>query len=128
MKTNRLTFPVRKVLKAVNEVRIAREVLTLYGTVTGPGLWLVGDEGVYLMPNTATKAPVIVYARECDPTKLPFENWWARKRATFGSDDGIEFIPLTDIEKLLSEFQKRNGPPCFFIIEITPDNFSTGFL
>ena len=128
MKKPSLTFPMPRFLKVVNEVRIAREVRTLYGAVTGPGLWLVGDDGVYLMPNTTTKPPVVVYARECDPTKLPFETWWATKEATFGSDDGVEFIPLADIEKLLAQFQKRHGSPRLFTIEITPDNFSTGFL
>jgi hypothetical protein len=123
-----LTFPWPKVLKAVNEVRIARQVRTLFGAETGPGLWLVGDEGVYLMPNTTTKSPAIVYARECDPTKLAFETWWAKKRASFGGDDGVEFIPLTDIEKLLAEFQNRHGQPRFFHVEITADKFSTGFL
>jgi hypothetical protein len=123
-----LTFPWPKVLMAVAEVRAARDVRTLYGAKTGPGLWLVGDEGVYLMSNTTAKARTIVYARECDPTKLPFDTWWANKQATFGGGDGIEFVPLKDIETSAAEFQKEYGPPRFFHVDMTPDNFSTGFL
>ena len=52
------------------------------------------------MPNTTAGKRIVVYARECDPTKLEFDAWWAAKRATFGDDDGIEFIPIEDIECL----------------------------
>jgi hypothetical protein len=45
------------------------------GEITGKGLWLVGDQGVYLMPNTDGKTRTIAYARECDPTKLEFDEW-----------------------------------------------------
>jgi len=123
-----LTFPWPKVLKALNEVRTAPEVRTLYGVETGPGLWLVGDEGIYLMPNTTAKARMIVYARECDPTKLPLDTWWAKKQASFGGGDGVEFIPLYDIEALVAEFHKQQGPPRFLHVDMTPDNFSTGLL
>lgn len=63
-----------------------------------PGLWLVGDQGVYLMSNgdpgerTGKDSLAVVYARECDP-RGNFDEWWAVKRATFGGDDGCEFIP-----------------------------------
>jgi hypothetical protein len=50
-------------------------VKSLYGAETGPGLWVVGDHGVYLMSNAAAKASAIVYANGCDPTKLPFDTW-----------------------------------------------------
>jgi hypothetical protein len=75
-----LTFPWPKVLEALSKVRAASEFRPLYGDKTGPGLWLVGDDGVYLMPNTTSKGRMIVFARECDPTKLPFDTWWANKR------------------------------------------------
>jgi hypothetical protein len=124
-----LTFPWPKVLKALSEVRTARKIRPLYGDETGPGLWLVGDKDVYFMPNTTEKAQTIVYAGECDPTKLPFDAWWEKKRATFGGVDGIEFISLRDIETRAAKFQEQHGPPRFFcIVDFTPDNFSTGFL
>jgi Protein of unknown function (DUF3085) len=123
-----LTFPVGRVLAAVTEAYRGPNPCTLYGVGTGPGLWLVGDEGVYLMPNTNAKPRTIVYARECDPTKLPFDTWWENKQATFGGGDGIEFIAAKDLMKDLREFNKQHGAPCFFHVEITPDKFATGFL
>ena len=42
-------------------------------------LRLVGDEGVYLMQNGQSigegRQP-LVYANECNPEKLPFDEWW----------------------------------------------------
>lgn len=61
--------------KAFEEIISAHTALELYGTATGKGLWLVGDDAVYPMPNTTDgvhhkgAAPrVVVYAEE---------NWWA---------------------------------------------------
>lgn len=69
-------------------------------------LWLVGDQGVYLMSNGKPELrdgdkAFVVYAREVDPTKLPFEEWWAAKRASFGGDDGCGALPLEKIEAVL---------------------------
>ncbi len=95
----KLHFKWTEVAKALDEVRKATGIRQLYGEDTGPGLWLVGDEGVYLMPNTTDPKRTIVYARECDPKKLDFDTWWANKRASFGGDDGVEFLPLADIKQ-----------------------------
>ena len=125
----RLHFPWAKVAKALAEVRTGTDVRTLYGAVTGPGLWLVGDEGVYLMPNTKAKARTIVYARECDPTKLDFETWWANKRRGFGGGDGIEFIDIKDIDRIAAAFVKDNHkklPLRLFYIDISEENFTIG--
>jgi hypothetical protein len=95
-----------------------------HGKNTGKGLWLVGDEGVYFMPNTTdgihhrtrTKGDtlLVVYARECDPTKLDFDTWWANKRASFGGDDGAEFFQLADVERFAA------GKPKYLVAEFTP--------
>jgi hypothetical protein len=124
----RLHFPWPKVLKALCEVHTAREIRTLYGAETACGLWLVGDEGVYLMPNTAPKARTIVYARECDPTKLDFETWWANKGATFGGGDGIEFIDLNEIDRIQAAFLKRHRLPVYFYVDISEEEFTIGIL
>jgi len=109
-------------------VRTARKIRTLYGAETGPGLWLVGDEGVYLMPNTTAKARTIVYARECDPTKLPFDTWWERKQTSFGGGDGVEFISLNDIETDAAKFQKQRGTPRFLYVDFMTGKFRTGLI
>jgi hypothetical protein len=60
-----------------------------------PGLWLVGDQGVYLMSNGVRdedRPSSAVYAEECNPDTVEFEDWWAFKRASFGGDDGVEYL------------------------------------
>jgi hypothetical protein len=63
-----------------------------------PGLWLVGDNGVYIISNGVADGtrPVVVYSEECHPTGNP--GWFDYKRRHFGGDDDIEFI---DAEQLL---------------------------
>jgi len=61
-----------------------------------PGLWLVGDNGVYIISNGKLAdgaRPLVVYSEECHPVGDP--DWF--KRRHFGGDDGIEF----DAEQLL---------------------------
>ncbi len=108
---------------ALAEVRAASAVRPFYGRETGRGLWLVGDEGVYLMPNTIASERTIVYARECDPTKLDFNVWWATKRATFGGDNGVEFISLEEIDRLIAVPPKPRIKPQYLAIDMTPERF-----
>jgi hypothetical protein len=120
----KLHFAWNEIEKALQEVRSATTARSLYGKETGKGLWLVGDQGVYLMPNTtdgihhkprAKGGPfLVVYARECDPTKLDFDSWWANKRASFGGDDGVEFFSLADIEKFAA------ARPKYLVAEFAP--------
>jgi hypothetical protein len=88
-----------------------------------PGLWLVGDSGVYLMSNgeppclrepaagevvpEGTTLNFIVYATEVNPTTLVFDVWWERKNAGFGSDDGAEFLLATDLQEALRTYSPR---------------------
>jgi dipeptidyl aminopeptidase/acylaminoacyl peptidase len=62
-----------------------------------PAFWLVGDQGVYVMSNVILKdeKPEVAYAVECNPNTV--EDWDQVKRATFGGDDGVEKIPITDM-------------------------------
>ena len=78
-----------------------------YGTRPGegekPGLWLVGDEGVYIMSNgklaEAARA-LVLYSEQCHPAGNP--DWWHYKRRHFGGDDGIEFIEAGRLLPLLA--------------------------
>ncbi|UXT52790.1 DUF3085 domain-containing protein (plasmid) [Agrobacterium tumefaciens] len=66
-----------------------------------PGLWLVGDEGVYTMSNgklAEGQRPLVVYAEECNPATNP--DYWHYKRQCFGGDDGVEFIDASELETL----------------------------
>jgi len=112
----KLHFPWPEVAKALDEVRAATVVRTLYDRVTGKGLWLVGDDGVYLMPNTEGTTRTIAYAKECDPTKC--DDWWQVKRATFGGDDGVEFISIEEIDRLSAG--RTGAQPLSLCINFTP--------
>lgn len=121
----KLTFDWTELLKAFEELDTATTANKLYETVTGKGLWLVGDQGVYLMPNTTdgihhtTDAPrIVVYARECNPDTMPFDDWWQAKRASFGGDDGVEFL---DIEDMRRKAKARPKPPTHLEIEFKPN-------
>ncbi|KPH76530.1 MULTISPECIES: DUF3085 domain-containing protein [Bosea] len=77
-----------------------------YGLAPGqderPGVWLVGDEGVYIMSNgklAEGKRPLVVYAQECDPKTNP--DYWHYKRQHFGGDDGVEFLDAAELVKLI---------------------------
>ena len=103
----RLTFSNANMAALLSKAEAAwpQEIQPLYGEVTGPGFWLVGDEGVYLMHNgkgVDGKQPV-AYAIECDPTALPFDDWWEAKRRTFGGDDGVEFIEADIIRAMVAK-------------------------
>ncbi len=67
-----------------------------------PGLWLVGDEGVYILSNgklAEDQRPLVVYAQECDPKTNP--DYWHYKRQHFGGDDGVEFLDAAMLVKLI---------------------------
>ena len=68
-----------------------------------PGLWLVGDEGVYIMSNgklAEDQRPLVVYAQECDPKTN--SDYWHYKRQHFGGDDGVEFLDAAELVKLIN--------------------------
>lgn len=92
------------------------------------GLNLVGDQGVYLLANRKQKeAPaesgLIAYARGCNPDIDEFDDWWNNKRASFGGDDGAEFIPVEDIQQWLERNAKVDNE-VFLVIDLTPDQLS----
>lgn len=70
-----------------------------------PGIWLVGDERVYIMSNgklVEGACALVIYAEQCHP-KGDFD-WWDYKRRHFGAYDGIEFI---NAERLLPLFDRN---------------------
>jgi hypothetical protein len=103
MAHNRLTFPLEGCLLLAEHVRNAPKQATLYGKVTELCLWLVGDQGVYLMSPGRPHLPKednpehhhVIYAVECDPDTMEFDDWWINKQNSFGGDDGCETIPLS---------------------------------
>ncbi|KPH78312.1 DUF3085 domain-containing protein [Bosea vaviloviae] len=96
-----------------------------YGLLPGqderPGLWLVADDGVYIMSNgklAEDQRLLVVYAQECDPKTNP--DYWHYKRQHFGGDDGVEFLDAVVLVKLI------DAPPTatHLTIEITDSALS----
>lgn len=70
-----------------------------------PGLWLVGDQGVYIIANGKLPKgdkPFVVYSEQCHPRGDI--DWWDYKRRHFGADDGVEFIAA---EQLIPLFDRN---------------------
>lgn len=105
----RLTFayaPLRDLLISA-EARWPKGLRERWGGEDdGPGFWLVGDEGVYLMSNALLnegEKPIVVYADECNPKTMPFDDWWSAKQASFGGDDGVEFIDAACVRRAVKD-------------------------
>jgi hypothetical protein len=123
----RLTFERAGVLALLAHTRAASKRNAPYSVRTddepiGPKLWLVGDQGVYLISNggpmkTADGKIFVVYADQINPAKVEFDTWYARKRRAFGGDDGIETIDAEDIEKALATYPEASTP---LQISLTP--------
>lgn len=105
-----LHFDRTKVEQLLAHATAAEEHRLLYEdkATDQPGLWLVGDQGVYLMSNgrpplllpdqpDGGEKNLVVYATEVDPTRLKFEAWWQAKNMSFGGDDGIEFFTAKEL-------------------------------
>lgn len=107
-----LSFPLTSVREVITCGRTAAEAHggfrnPYYGLRPGkdekPGLWLVGDQGVYLLSNGILpngNKPLVVYAEECDPCTN--DDWFDVKRRTFGGDDGVEFIDGEQLEAMMT--------------------------
>jgi hypothetical protein len=108
------TFPILGVRKVI-ERGIADAAANggfrnpYYGIKPGkdekPGLWLVGDQGVYLLSNGKLadgERALVLYSDECHPVGNP--DWWHYKRRHFGGDDGIEFLAA---DKLIPLFDRN---------------------
>ena len=106
------TFPIVAVRKVVDR-GIADAAANggfrnpYYGTRPGegekPGIWLVGDEGVYIMSNGKLadgQRSFVIYAEECDPKTNP--DYWHYKRRHFGGGDGIEFLDGAKLVPLIA--------------------------
>ncbi len=91
-----------------------------------PGLWLVGDRGIYFMSNG--RPPLkdisepgknrVVHAIEADPAIHP-DTWHDVKRAAFGADDGAVFIQESFCSKLI-----ESSVADFCAIDLTPQHLA----
>lgn len=89
-----LSFPIESVRAVIARGRADAEANGGYrnphyglhpGRDEQPGVWLVGDHGVYLCFNGKLpdgEKPFVAYALECDPRTN--DGWFEVKRKTFG--------------------------------------------
>ncbi len=114
-----LEFDAQVVRRLVEHTKAAPEHAKTWGQeVAESGLFLAGDQGVYLMSNgnpplmadgsigeTGKEGKrMVVYAKGINPDTD--EGWYEKKAATFGGDDGVEFLPVAGIESGLTETSK----------------------
>ncbi|MHB8252355.1 MAG: DUF3085 domain-containing protein [Acidiferrobacter sp.] len=86
-----------------NKVVMAKgeyDVSQLKPGVLKPGLMLVKDHGVYLMTNGLPFKPgtYVVYADECNPETLSFDEWYNASIAIMGGDDSSETLSADLLE------------------------------
>lgn len=105
----KLHFKTSEVKKLVEHVEACKKFRGMYGDKNSfkPGLLLVGDEGVYLMSNglpnltkdkTENNKNFVAYAEESNPEKMEFDDYRHAKEATFGHDDGAEFLDIANFQ------------------------------
>ncbi|MCX8571170.1 DUF3085 domain-containing protein [Aminobacter sp. MET-1] len=100
------------------EARWPHGIRRRYHVCDPAGFWLVGDEGVYLLHNgvVGDQKASVVYAAECNPKIMCFDAWWNVKHATFGGDDGVDFIEADYIRNAVAAGSD-------LIIKMSPDSF-----
>lgn len=106
---NALRFKKSALQPLIEHAKNAPEHTTDYSLEQiGPGLFLVKDQGVYLMSNgepalkdESGKRHRVVYAEGLDPHKD--EDWYDLALALCGGDDFGELIPMATIEAALAQ-------------------------
>lgn len=91
-----------------------------------PGLFLVHDEGVYLMSNgepgdvdSGEMRLYVAYAQGCNPDKD--DDWWDTARELVGGDDFADIIVIKpEWLKACDEFDE-------FCVKVTPSEILTRF-
>jgi hypothetical protein len=106
-RTIRLVFDVGEVATLVVLTEAATEHQGLQGRMVEPRLFLVKDEGVYLMSsakglaiNPKTGTLPVAYAQGFDPRKASRRAVWEAGQKISGNDFS-EFVPLEAVEPLL---------------------------
>lgn len=102
-----LIFDAQEVLRCAEHALAAPTHRAMWGEKdANAALWLVGDQGVYLMSNGSPidnvakdGKPVtsfVAYAEGCNPNADDFDEWYDNKRSIFGGDDGADALPWCD--------------------------------
>lgn len=102
-------FKTAEVAAQVAHAKSCKEFDRGFGQEKGkPGLFLVGDAGVYLMSSGKPhimrneRTIQVAYAIGCNPYDDPDECDY-NKRRLYGGDDGSDWLPLSAFEPILKE-------------------------
>lgn len=126
---NKLSFCAVETANLVRHSFASDEHKETLGGESGPGIFLIGDQGVYLLstgnpgqPNPKKKGSLkVVYAEGCDPSKDE-DNWYDNKARTFGHDDGLEYLPISEADLKFLETAKT------VVIEFNDETLSVSFV
>lgn len=121
-----LSFPAAPLHRLIDHARAAPDHNMGWSDAPAqPALFLVGDDGVYLMSNgiprdlreDGSSGAFVVHALGLNPNTDP--DCWEAKRASFGAEDGAETLCL--VEEI--DLKLRRGE-AFIRLEITPDSIA----
>jgi hypothetical protein len=87
-----LRFKTKDIRKLIEHCRKSKKHGAAYGQGNGPALWLVHDEGIYLMSNGIPAMP--------RANRVVYAQWFGPERHVPG-DDYCESLPLATCEKWL---------------------------
>ena len=125
----KLRFDGTGVARCIKHALASEKHGTVYGQESaGPSLWLVHDQGVYLMSNGKPGDRVdqedakffVVYAEGCNPNTD--EDWWETAREAVGGDDFAEPIALEGFAKSLATVLGRGCRD--LVINLTEDSYA----
>ena len=113
------TFTITDVTPLLDHTEAAPRHRILYEQPDSeaPGLWLVGDQGVYLMSNGSPHLSLspgakknhhrVAYAKGTNPDGKG--DWYEAKRAIFGGDDGSDWISADAFRSTIANATKRGA-------------------
>ena len=111
--------------KVVDHAMKAEEWKGPYGAdvPSEPTLWLVHDQGVYLMSagqpglSKAGEGALVAYANGCDPQGSN-KDWYDNARSLVGGDDFVDAIGATVIAEIIQKGVTQ------VILRVTPEKIS----
>lgn len=127
---SKLVFKRAGVLPLVAHAKASADHSPTYGRKPEAGLFLVHDQGIYLMSSglprlmadgtlgdEKSKGPsMVAYAKDCHP--IEDEDFWDNARDLVGGDDFAELLPLRFFEAL------ETSPDETFIIRANANSFA----
>lgn len=111
----KITFPIDDRFKAIVEHAASHEPDLFYGEKIPKSIYLVKDEGIYLMSAGKPCQPdpdkpgsnLVLYALEADPTKRDRMEVWDIARHLVGGDDFAEPLGVETFQRAIANGHKE---------------------